>query len=1029
MDGRKRRPGRGFRRTALALVLAVVMTLAPAPGARAARVPVTVAVTGVTNVSAGDLFGGAPDFFSRINIANGAWFQSGRIDNTPNPTPSNWTHTVNVSRTATGGRTPIRIEVLDFDGSIFSPELVDLDPAVCPPSPIFGGGCATLTIGRPAVDFRGLDLTLDVRTGAFTGVDSATGGDATGTAGGAPTCVTGTESGAAMICFTITLGTPIPEELRVTKTADTNDGLCLPTDCSLREAIKAADAGDTVVVPDLGARYRLTYWDPFDEPGHLKIDKPGLKIQGPETGAIIEQTRADARVFDVHGGAGLELSNFTLTGGQAGDNSTAVPGHIHGGGIHNHGSVALVNVTITGNHATQTTSEAVGGGGGIYNAGSASLTNVTIAGNDASVRAGGLAGAPVTLHNTLIAGNTGANGNCQAAETDNGGNLQFPSGACGVPVAASAPIGPLPVNGVFDLPPGSEAIDHGTGTTPPACPSKDQLGGPRPLDGDGDGVARCDTGAIEYDPTGIGVIHQPLGGSGQRGPVTLTFDSVTTAGTTTLQTSSTGPTPPAGYRAGTPARYEDLSTTAVFTGGVRVCIDYSGRTFADEAGLRLFRRTGSTWTDVTVSNDPAANVICGRSTSLGVFALFAPNRPPVASVTEPAGGYVVTEGDTVTLQGSGTDPDGDALTYLWAPATNLSDPTQATPTFSPRDEGDRTFSLVVSDGETSSAPTSVTVRVVNAPPTVSVTAPASGADYRVGSPVALTASFTDAGADDVHTCSLAWDDGTGPDPGVVTEAGGAGTCARSHTFSSAGVYTARVTVDDGDGGVDSASTLIVVVDPRPRLVAGAGLLGSPPGAYRPQPTAAGLAPFGFSARYSAGTTTPIGATSFRLLGAPLNFRSTAYDWLVITGARAQLKGSGRVNGAGRYGFLLTVADGGFPGGLGGDRLRMKIWNRDAGDSVVYDNMLGATATDDIDTANPQPIATGSVFIQPPAASAGRVQGPARLVGVSERGFEPAAIRERNACKHSFLCCRIRLRSSATQRARSSRSSGLPARLG
>jgi hypothetical protein len=88
MDGRNRGPDRGFRRAALALVLAVVVTLALPPGARAAVVPVTVAVTGVTNVSAGDLFGGAPDFFTRINIANGSWLQTGRIDNTPNPTPS-----------------------------------------------------------------------------------------------------------------------------------------------------------------------------------------------------------------------------------------------------------------------------------------------------------------------------------------------------------------------------------------------------------------------------------------------------------------------------------------------------------------------------------------------------------------------------------------------------------------------------------------------------------------------------------------------------------------------------------------------------------------------------------------------------------------------------------------------------------------------------------------------------------------------------------------------------------------------------
>ena len=954
MDDRRSPPRRGTRRAARALMIAVFVMLALPAVANAARVPVTVTITSVTNVSAGDLFDG-PDFLTRINIANGTWFSSASVGNTASPDTSTWSHTANVSRTAAGGTTPIRIELLDDEGSLGT-ELVDVDPGVCPPSPVIGGGCATLTINRPPVDYYGQDLTLNVRTGAFTGVDSATGGDATGTAGATPTCVTGTERGAGTMCFTITLGTPVPETLIVTKTADTNDGLCTLTDCSLREAIAAADGGDTIRVPDHGGPYRLSYWDPFDEPGHLKITK-ALTIQAPVTGAIVQQTRPDARVFEVHSGGVLELSNFTLTGGEAGDNSTAVPGHIHGGAIHNHGTARLTNVTMTGNHATSTISESVGGGGGFYNAGTAELTNVTIAGNDATVRAGGIAGAPVTLHNTLIAHNTGANGNCHGTHTNGGGNLEFPGATCGVPVAARAPIGPLPFSGVFELLPGSEAIDAGTGATPPDCPATDQVGGARPLDGNGDGVARCDTGAIEFDPTGIGVIHQPLDGSGQPGPVTLTFDDVMTAGTTTLAVSATGPAPPAGYR---PGAYYDLSTTTGFTSGVLVCIDYSGHSFADEGAVRLFRRAGGAWTDETVSLDIAANVVCGRAASLGVFAVLGANRPPVASVDEPAGGYSVTEGGSVTLQGRGTDPDGDTLTYAWSPTADLSDPTTATPVFSPRDEGDRTFSLVVSDGDSTSPSAPVTVRVANAPPGVSVTSPTSGDTHRAGSAIALEAPFTDAGPDDVHTCTVAWDDGGAPEPGIVTEAGGTGTCARTHTFPRAGTYAVRVTVDDGDGGTDTASTLVVVYDPRPRLVAGAGALHSPPGAYRAQPSAAHLGLFAVSATYRPAATAPIGVTTFRLLGAGLTFRSTAYDWLVISGARAQLRGSGTIGGSGGYGFLLTVAD----GGASGDRLRMKIWDRDAGDRVVYDNVLDPVATDDLDTARPRPISAGSVFVQP-----------------------------------------------------------------
>ena len=54
-------------------MIAVFVMLALPAVANAARVPVTVTITSVTNVSAGDLFDG-PDFLTRINIANGTWF-------------------------------------------------------------------------------------------------------------------------------------------------------------------------------------------------------------------------------------------------------------------------------------------------------------------------------------------------------------------------------------------------------------------------------------------------------------------------------------------------------------------------------------------------------------------------------------------------------------------------------------------------------------------------------------------------------------------------------------------------------------------------------------------------------------------------------------------------------------------------------------------------------------------------------------------------------------------------------------------
>ena len=77
----------------------------------------------------------------------------------------------------------------------------------------------------------------------------------------------------------------------------------------------------------------------------------------------------------------------------------------------------------------------------------------------------------------------------------------------------------------------------------------------------------------------------------------------------------------------------------------------------------------------------------------------------------------------------------------------------------------------------------------------------------------------------------------------------------------------------------------------------------------------------------------------------------------MSGARAQYQGSGTVNGAGSYGFLLTVIDGQRAGGGGVDRFRLNIWNKATG-QVVYDNQFGAPASAD-PTAG---LRGGSIFL-------------------------------------------------------------------
>ncbi len=122
--------------------------------------------------------------------------------------------------------------------------------------------------------------------------------------------------------------------LTVTKTADTNDGVC-DADCSLREAI-GATAGDTITVP--AGIYQLTYGDATAVPliyGHLFINKD-LTITGSGTGStIIEQMDPEFRVFDIGNPGGpapvVNISRLTIKGGQAisPSNSEALLGHTH----------------------------------------------------------------------------------------------------------------------------------------------------------------------------------------------------------------------------------------------------------------------------------------------------------------------------------------------------------------------------------------------------------------------------------------------------------------------------------------------------------------------------------------------------------------------------------------------------------------------------------------------------------------------------------------------------------------------------
>jgi hypothetical protein len=261
----------------------------------------------------------------------------------------------------------------------------------------------------------------------------------------------------------------------------------------------------------------------------------------------------------------------------------------------------------------------------------------------------------------------------------------------------------------------------------------------------------------------------------------------------------------------------------------------------------------------------------------------------------------------------------------------------------------------------SAAPVTVHITVNNVAPNVTITAPAAGSIYAVNTSVMFTGAFTDAGSADTHTANWMFD--TINKVGTVTESGGNGTVSATYTFTSPGVYLVTLTVTDDDGGVGIATqvgaltAMIIIYDPNAGFVTGGGWIISPTGAYVGNPDATGKASFGFVSKYQNGAKAPTGETEFNFQSAGFNFHSSSYDWLVVSGARAQYKGSGTINGSGDYAFLLTAIDGQVSGGGGTDRIRLKVWNK-ATNAIIYDNQIGASDSTDPTTV----IGGGSIVI-------------------------------------------------------------------
>jgi len=364
----------------------------------------------------------------------------------------------------------------------------------------------------------------------------------------------------------------------------------------------------------------------------------------------------------------------------------------------------------------------------------------------------------------------------------------------------------------------------------------------------------------------------------------------------------------------------------------------------------------------------ATAVVDGSRTKFGTFTVTVAEGDmvviggvtgPTLTVTSPTQGDVIPA-PSVTVEGTATDDVGiESITINGEPVTLIPDVNPDDPNevgfshdVSLPDVGENTITVVAQDIDGMPEVTCSFKVIRQTTTTLTYTGDSL---VQVNTPAALAATLVDEDGQPIPDADISFQV-AGQSYSALTGADGVASC--EVIIPTAGVY--EVTAEfagDVSHKPSTATALLTVYNPEGEFVTGGGWIDSPAGAYTADPTLSGRANFGFVSKYKKGATTPSGQTEFQFKVADLNFHSNAYEWLVVAGARAQYKGTGTINGAGNYGFMLTAIDEKLTPSTDVDMFRIKIWDKDT-DAVVYDNQIGDGDDADLTTA----IGGGSIVI-------------------------------------------------------------------
>jgi uncharacterized delta-60 repeat protein len=314
----------------------------------------------------------------------------------------------------------------------------------------------------------------------------------------------------------------------------------------------------------------------------------------------------------------------------------------------------------------------------------------------------------------------------------------------------------------------------------------------------------------------------------QAANASVTFSNVSVAGNTTFTAiaPNTAGTTPDGFTLCATCPAYDITTTAVFTAPVKVCLDVP--TSVDTPtfnAMALFHGENGVLVDVTTERNTRADntrEICGVVSSLSPFALAVPaaNAPPQlsnVSVTATA-----DENGTATLSGIISDVNsGNAFTLKvkWGDGSLEQTFNYAAGTTSfaethtyvddPAGAGSGSFSidLTLEDDAGGTDIDSASVTVNNVAPQLSSVG-ASPSTITAGGSTTVSGNISDASPNDSFAVVINWGDGTANT--TLNIGAGETSFTSEHEYNSTGTKSVVVTVTDDDGGSGSAGTTVTV---------------------------------------------------------------------------------------------------------------------------------------------------------------------------------------------------------------------------